>query len=204
MLVLDKIFLSLSRFLGILIYFDESSSADSVLTSVADFEERFFGDVPQFNVTDIYDSTFVPEGIAQLLIQNFFNFFVNTMFWLTYLPLSERIDPIFDPENLNATLDSFVPVPQFNVSNIYIQTFEPDWIGVQLLQNFFNWFTSTVMFFPFLLFYDRLTPVFAPENNLNRLNIENERFETEILMTVSKKLTELLRNFAYIPSGIQW
>jgi hypothetical protein len=29
-----------------------------------------------------------PDGVMQLIIQNFFNFFVSTMFWLAYIPVT--------------------------------------------------------------------------------------------------------------------
>jgi hypothetical protein len=45
-------------------------------------------------VTDIYNSL-TPDGIMQLNLQNFFNFFLSTMFWLTYIPFYERMLPIF-------------------------------------------------------------------------------------------------------------
>ena len=54
------------------------------------------GDLPPFNVTNIYDSTFSPEGILIQLTQNFFNFFSNTLFWLSFIPVYERIGPIFN------------------------------------------------------------------------------------------------------------
>ena len=43
-------------------------------------EPRFFGDVPTYNVTTIYTSTFSYDGIMQLQIQNFFNFFTRCQF----------------------------------------------------------------------------------------------------------------------------
>ena len=62
-------------------------------------ERLFAGDVPTFNVTEIYDSTFSPEGVLIQLTQNFFNFFSNTMFWLSYIPIAERLESIFMKDN---------------------------------------------------------------------------------------------------------
>jgi hypothetical protein len=39
--------------------------------------------------------------------------------------------------------------------------FLPDNIAILLLQNFFNWFTATILWFPFLGFYNRLIPIFS-------------------------------------------
>jgi hypothetical protein len=75
---------------------------DSESATIDDNEDgnipRLFGDVPEYNVTDIYNSL-SPDGIMQLNLQNFFNFFLSTMFWLTYIPFYERLFPIFVGSN---------------------------------------------------------------------------------------------------------
>ena len=95
-----------------------------------------------------------------LLVQNFLNFFVNTFFWLTYIPFYERITPIFVPNKtetvtndagdarMSADVYGFkreketasqapkeaADVPAFNVTSIYYNTFSPEAIATQLLQ----------------------------------------------------------------------
>ena len=54
----------------------------------------FFGDIPNFNVTDIYELTFFPESFLTQMVQNFYNFLNPTMFWLMYIPFYERLGPI--------------------------------------------------------------------------------------------------------------
>ena len=66
-------------------------------------EERIFGDPWSFNITTVYQTTFSPDGIMIQMVQNFFNFFAGTMFWLSYLPFYERLFPIFDEERNNMT-----------------------------------------------------------------------------------------------------
>ena len=57
--------------------------------------QRFFGDNPNFNATEIYELTFFPESIVTQMVQNFYNFFNPTMFWLMYIQFYERLGPIF-------------------------------------------------------------------------------------------------------------
>ena len=57
-------------------------------------------------------------------------------------------------------------VPDFDVEFVYEETFSPDGIVNQLIQNFFNWFCPTVFWFSYLPFYNRLSPIFDPANNL--------------------------------------
>ncbi len=126
---------------------------------------KLFGDVQTFNVTDIYQSTFAPEGVLILLVQNFLNFFVNTFFWLTYIPFYERITPIFlqnktdtnDAEvrlavGFNTEGDSHAPksveLPNFNVTSIYYNTFSPGAIATQLLQVFISSFLFCTVTLP--------------------------------------------------------
>ena len=66
-------------------------------------EERVFGDPWSLNITTVYETTFSPDGIMIQMVQNFFNFFAGTMFWLAYLPFYERLFPIFDEERNNIT-----------------------------------------------------------------------------------------------------
>jgi len=65
--------------------------------------EARFGDPWFFNMTTVYQTTFSPEGIMIQMTQNFFNFFVSTMFWLSFLPFYERLFPIFDMDHNNET-----------------------------------------------------------------------------------------------------
>ena len=65
--------------------------------------EARFGDPWVFNMTTVYQTTFSPEGIMIQMTQNFFNFLVSTMFWLSFLPFYERLFPIFDMEHNNET-----------------------------------------------------------------------------------------------------
>ena len=49
-----------------------------------------FADVPDFQVDFINEQTFSPDGIANQLLQNFFNWFCPTVFWFTILPFYQR------------------------------------------------------------------------------------------------------------------
>jgi hypothetical protein len=157
---------------------------------------RFFGDIQTFNVTNVFQSTFSPEGVLIQLVQNFFNFTINTMFWLCYIPFYDRLSPIFEESNKtemrqgqladdpgfnvtevleenNKTEISqarLADVPGFNVTDLYYNTYSPSGVAVQLLQNFFNWLTSTIFWLSFTPFYRRLSPVFAPANNLRNID----------------------------------
>ena len=46
------------------------------------------------------------EGVLIQMVQNFWNFFISTFFWLTYIPLYERIFPIFDTNVENQGTES--------------------------------------------------------------------------------------------------
>jgi hypothetical protein len=85
------------------------------------------------------------------------------------------------------------------VTSIYLGAFSPDSIAVQMIQNVFNWFSATVIFFPFIMFYERLSPIFSPENNLRSLDAA-----TDSLMLLAEKLTNLLRMFGHISDAAQW
>lgn len=123
-----------------------------------------FGDVPAINVTFIYQQVFFPSGIMQQITQNFFNFLVSTFFWLSYIPFYERLYPVFSPSKEPSSGDNLGlnDVPAFNVTNTYEQTYSPDGVAIQLVQNFFNWFTSTVFWLSFLPFNVRLYSMFLP------------------------------------------
>lgn len=164
-----------------------------------------FGDVPNIPGLASYQVTFSPDGVAVQLIQNFFNFFVSTIFWLCYIPFYERFHPIFEMEDDNVTTTTLSPlahkgnhrslhnetihhetfndVPNFNVDNIYYQTFSPDGIAIQLLQNFFNWFTSTAFWVTYMSFTNRIMPVFSDANNQKRDDtdwVEEPRFVGDV------------------------
>ena len=70
-------------------------------------------DVAQFNVTFIYYGVYSPSGVAIQLVQNFFNWFSTTMFWLSYTPFYNRMLPIFSPANNQRSSDEsvFNPAP---------------------------------------------------------------------------------------------
>ena len=67
------------------------------------------------------------------MVQNFFNFFNPAMFWLTFLPFFHRLGPIFAANATTPSPETFrsADVPDFNVANIYFDTFSPDGIAVQ-------------------------------------------------------------------------
>ena len=126
------------------------------------------------------------------------------MFWLSYLPLYERLYPVFDESKYTDAFQKFgfADVPNFNVTTIYEETYLSDTIAIQLLQNFFNWFTATVVWFPFMVMYDRLYPIFSPENNQRRF--EDSSIESdEALVRLAEILALLLRLFASLSEGVQ-
>ena len=49
-----------------------------------------FADVPDFDVEFTYEEVYSPDGIANQLLQNFFNWFCPTVFWFSFLPFYER------------------------------------------------------------------------------------------------------------------
>ena len=83
--------------------------------------QAFFADVPQFNVTFIYYGVYSPTGVAIQLVQNFFNWFSTTMFWLSYTPFYTRLVPLFAPANQRSIESIFNPVPYFKYFLFYRQ-----------------------------------------------------------------------------------
>jgi hypothetical protein len=134
-------------------------------------DSRTFGDIPSFNATEIWQLAFYPESVATQMTQNFFNFFNSAMFWLLWIPFYERLSPIFAT---NKTADSredhwqsrSADIPDFNVTNIYYTVYSPNGIAVQLLQNTFVWFTSSLFWLYFTPFYSRLAPIFSVANQV--------------------------------------
>ena len=127
------------------------------------------------------------------------------MFWLAYIPLYERLMPIFEKGNSSITgpnSSSFFPdVPNIDVKSVYQKTFSGDGIAVLVLQNFFNWFTGTVVWFPFMAVYNRLAPIFSTANNQRHLD-ESDAC-TEALILLSERLVNLLRFFAGLTDNVQ-
>ena len=96
-----------------------------------DFLNKFqFADVPDFDTEFIYEEVYSPDGIANQLLQNFFNWFCPTVFWFTFLPFYNRLAPIFAPANNQR---QFADAPTFNVTEIYQTTFSP---GVNFINQF--------------------------------------------------------------------
>jgi len=81
-----------------------------------------FADVPEFDTEFVYEEVYSPDGIANQLLQNFFNWFCPTVFWFTFLPFYDRLRPIFAPANNQR---QFADAPNFNVTEIYQTTFSP-------------------------------------------------------------------------------
>ena len=184
---------------------DNQQQTSDVRDNPEQDEPRFLADVPTYNVTQIYSSVISADGVMQFQIQNFFNFFTSTMFWLSFIPLYERLFPIFvEKENSTSPSDKFgfADVPNFNVTTIYEETYLPDTIAIQLLQNFFNWFTGTVVWFPLMVLYDRLFPIFSPANNQRSLDDGDPCSDALILL--SDRLVMFLRVFADFSDEIQW
>ena len=130
------------------------------------------------------------------------------MFWLSFIPLYERLFPIFVGSGQNSTDQfnkfDFHDVPDFNVTSIYEETYLSDTIAIQLLQNFFNWFTATVVWFPFMGLYNRIYPIFAPQNNQRSLDYDADSEAcTDALLLVADKLVSLLRLFAGLTDWTQ-
>ena len=96
-------------------------------------------------------------------------------------------------------------MPDFDVSKIYDGVFSPNGIAVQMVQNVINWFGSTVMFFPFIMFYERLSPIFSPENKQRSLETVGRSFDTcnDSLMSIAKFLKFLLSILADFTDGVQ-
>ncbi len=201
------------------------------------------------NIMDLLKLT--SEGVLIQMVQNFWNFFISSFFWLTYIPLYERIFPIFDTNVENQGTESkdnnnnnnnndqarsnasvniptriarydinngnrearsisdqpnkdqahfssndlengqaryienhpgkgqdrvgsndpdngqafFADVPQFNATFIYYGVYSPTGVAIQLVQNFFNWFSSTMFWLSYTPFYTRMLPIFSPANN---------------------------------------
>ncbi len=68
-----------------------------------------------------------------------------------------------------------------------------------MIQNIVNWFTGTVIFFPFLFFYERLSPIFSPQNN-QRSFINDD---VTCMIAMAEKLTHLLRYSADVTDFVQ-
>lgn len=135
-----------------------------------------FGDVPNIQGINGYQITFSPDGAIIQQVQNFFNFVVNTIFWLSFLPFYERMHKIFETGEVedNELPRTFEDIPNFNVDNIYYQTFSPEGISIQLIQNFYNWFTSTVFWIAYMSFSSRLSPLFSQVVNNNQQRFVQE------------------------------
>ena len=74
------------------------------------------------------------------------------------------------------------------------------------MENVFNWFTATVIFFPFIFFYERLFPIFAPENN-QRSFLPGVKPKTPcssmFIIYLADRLVELLQLFADLAEKVQ-
>ena len=57
------------------------------------------------------------------------------------------------------------------MATIYYQTFSANGVAVQLLENFFNWVTSTMFWLSYTPFFRRMLPIFAPDNNQKNLEL---------------------------------
>jgi hypothetical protein len=78
---------------------------------------RLFGNIPNFNATDIYELTFFPESVVTQMIQNFYNFLNPTMFWLMFIPFYERLGPIFSTNSGEERPNSgTLMAAEFNIS----------------------------------------------------------------------------------------
>jgi len=69
----------------------------------------------------------------------------------------------------------------------------------------FNWFTGTVIFFPFIFFYERLFPIFSPLNNQRSFLPEDEAeiSNSVFLLYLADRLSELLQLFADLADNVQ-
>ena len=67
------------------------SSKNSASASNTTFWSKYmFADVPDFDVEFTYEEVYSPDGIANQLLQNFFNWFCPTVFWFSFLPFYQR------------------------------------------------------------------------------------------------------------------
>ena len=93
----------------------------------------FGADPPNFEVGYIYPTAFSQNAVGIQMLQNFFNWFTSTTFWLTFLTFYRRLSPIFTPSHFQRE-DSkvFGDVPLFNATNIWQSTFSPEGVIVQV------------------------------------------------------------------------
>jgi hypothetical protein len=92
-----------------------------------------FADVPNFEVDYIYPTAFSQNAVGIQMLQNFFNWFTTTTFWLTFLTFYRRLNPIFTPSHfLREDSKVFGDVPLFNATNIWQSTFSPEGVIVQV------------------------------------------------------------------------
>jgi hypothetical protein len=61
----------------------------------------------------------------------------------------------------------------FNMTTVYVTTFSPEGVMIQMVQNFINFFVSTMFWLAYIPFYERLFPVFD-DSNTTRDTIDNK------------------------------
>ena len=107
------------------------------------------------------------------------------------------------------------------VTHTYFDTFSPDGVMIQMVQNFFTWFASPIFWLTYIPFYERFFPVFVenitePQTSnktfLYKLNLK-ERFEdaenrdmdgSETTLEISfGRFGNLMRSFANVFEAIQ-
>ena len=76
------------------------------------------------------------------------------------------------------------------------------------LQNFFNWLTSTVYWLTFAPFYERVRPIFLPDNNQRRLRYRvwiliNRNWLSVFLEILSTKLSSEAQSW-YVHNNWKW
>jgi len=79
----------------------------------------------------------------------------------------------YKPLDYSAKPTLFADVPFFNVTVIYYGTFSPTGIAIQMLQNFLNLFSTSIFWISYTPFYERMFPLFAPENQRSGDSIFN-------------------------------
>jgi hypothetical protein len=145
-------------------------------------ETDSFSNVPDFDVDYIYATAYSPNAVGTQLLQNFFNWFTTSVFWITFLSFYQRLYPIFFPENARREFESriFGDVLPINATDVYELTFFPEPVVTQMIQNFFNFFNSSMFWLFSVPFYERFLPIFSPNKTAESRFEEGQAREVDL------------------------
>ena len=144
-------------------------------------ETDSFLEVPDFDVNYVYVTAYSPNAVGTQLLQNFFNWFTTSVFWITFLSFYKRIYPVFFPQNVRSDKAKiFGDILSVNATDVYELAFFPEPVVTQMVQNFFNFFNSSMFWLLFIPFYERFLPIFAGNETAESSNENGQARDADL------------------------